>query len=329
MFRKFWKTIKFFLIIAIVLICLPRSIFPSQTSEIGKSEMEYYNRLNDSEKRLAAFKDDEEALKLKLMQLEVINISRKRNKAGALKLDILASRVANRMCREAADNNYLGHWDLAGEKPYLRYAFAGGYDHVSENAYGKWSSDRFTPSASNISSMMRVGHDTFMAEKAPNDGHKKNIINKMHNFVGIGYYLSGNQFRYYEEYIDRYLEFEDIPAEVKIDEPFSITVRTPPENSLYYLVIYRENFPEPMTPRQIGNKGSYEDFTGDQFLGMGGWDLDPFSKGSVYKIPLRFPKEGLYYIQIYSGKKEENSRSSVTTKGKTPVSGIVIAVKGR
>jgi uncharacterized protein YkwD len=327
MFRKFWKTIKFFLILGIILICLPRSIFPSQTSEVEKSELEKYKKLNDSEKRLTEFKDDEEALKLKLMQLDVINISRKRNKAGPLKFDILASRVANRMCREAVENNYLGHWDLAGEKPYHRYAFAGGYDHVSENAYGKWSSASFTLSASNISSMMREGHDSFMAEKAPYDGHKKNIINRTHNFVGIGYYLSGNQFRYYEEYIDRYLEFEDIPGEVKVDEPFSITVRTQPESSLYYLVIYREKFPEPLTTRQIGNKGSYEDFTGDQFLGMGGWDLDPFRKGSVYKIPLRFPEEGLYYIQIYSGRKEVNSRS-VTTKGKTPVSGIVIKVKG-
>ena len=58
---------------------------------------------------------------------------------AAVKLDILASRVANKMCREAAENNFIGHWNLAGEKPYHRYAFAGGYDHVSENAFGEWS----------------------------------------------------------------------------------------------------------------------------------------------------------------------------------------------
>ena len=143
MFGKLWKTLKFFIIIAIVLICLPHSILPKQTSDIKKADLENYIKLNNNELRLPEYKDDEEALKLKLQQLEIINNSRKKNNAGAVKLDILASRVANKMCREAAENNYLGHWNLAGEKPYHRYAFAGGYDHVSENAFGQWSSDNY------------------------------------------------------------------------------------------------------------------------------------------------------------------------------------------
>ncbi len=63
--------------------------------------------------------------------------------------------------------------------------------------------------------LMKGGHKSFMSERAPADGHKKNIISKTHNFVGIGYYLNGGQFRYYEEFIDRYLEFEKIPAQIR------------------------------------------------------------------------------------------------------------------
>ena len=37
--------------------------------------------------------------------------------------------------------------------------------------------------------MMKSGHEKFMAEKAPADGHKVNVIDKAHNFVGIGFYL--------------------------------------------------------------------------------------------------------------------------------------------
>jgi hypothetical protein len=122
---------------------------------------------------------------------------------------------------------------MAGEEPYLRYAFAGGYDHVSENAYGEWSSDNYTISPSVVSSMMNTGHNKFMSERAPNDGHKQNIIDKSHNFAGIGFYLAGNQFRYYEEFIDRYLEFENIPAEVKAGDQFSITVKTNSQSFLY------------------------------------------------------------------------------------------------
>jgi uncharacterized protein YkwD len=327
MFAKLWKTLKFFLIIGIILICLPHSILPKQTSDIKKSDLEYYIKLNDSELRLARYKDDEEALKLKLTQLEIINNSRQKYNAGSVKLDILASRVANKICREAAENSFLGHWNLAGEKPYQRYAFAGGYDHVSENAFGEWSSDNYEASSSIISSKMKAGHRTFMDEKPPYDGHKKNITEKSHNYVGIGYHLSGKQFRYYEEFIDRYFEFEDIPSDVAADEPFHITVKTKGEGFLYYLIVYREDFPQQMTADQISRKGGYEDFTDEQYLRIPAWDLAGFKNGSEYKIPLKFSKEGLYYIQIYSDRKEITSPSSVNTIGKTPFSGIVIKVQ--
>ena len=326
MFRKTWKTIKIFIIIAIVAVCIPHSFLPSQKEVIGKNDLENYIKLNDNEQRLIEFKDDNESLKLKLMQLDNINTSRKRYNASPVKLDILASRAANKMCREAAENNFVGHWNTAGEKPYHRYAFAGGYDHVSENAFGEWSSDNYTLSNSIICSMMKSGHDKFMAERSPNDGHKKTVIEKSHNYVGIGFYLSGKQFRYYEEFIDRYLEFENIPSELKIDEPGSITVKTNNKNFLYFLVIYYEKFPQALLPAQISKKGSYADFTNEEFKNITAWDLSHYRNGTTYKIPLTFPKEGLYYIQIYQDKKEMTKPGSLDTKGKTPVSGIVIKV---
>ena len=326
MFRKIWKTLRIFIIIAVVLICLPHSILPHKTSEDGKYELEYYLRLNETEQRLIEFKDDDEALKLKLRQLELINKSRNKYGASPVKLDILASRVANKICREAAENDFIGHWNLAGEKPYLRYAFAGGNDHISENAYGEWSSEDYIASSSKIGSMMESGHGSFMTERAPRDGHKKNIIDKVHNYVGIGYYLSGKQFRYYEEFIDRYLEFENIPVDVKVGDPCFITVKTNGKSFLYFLMVYHENFPLPMTPSEIKRKGSYEDFTEDQYKKIFAWDLSRYRNGTVYKIPLTFSKEGLYYIQIYTDKREITKPGSMNTKGKTPYSGIVIKV---
>jgi uncharacterized protein YkwD len=327
MFSRVWKTLKFFLIIGIVLLCLPHSILPKQTSENKQDDIDSYIKLNNSESRLSEYKDNEEALKLKLQQLRVINNSRKSYNAGPVKLDILASRVANKMCKEAAENKFLGHWNMAGEKPYHRYAFAGGYDHVSENAFGEWSSDNYEVSASKISSMMKSGHATFMAEKPPYDGHKQNITEKAHNYVGIGYYLAGKQFRYYEEFIDREFEFKDIPSEVRTDQTFHITIKTKGDSYLYYMVIYREEFPQPLSPEQIRNKGSYADFSDEQYLRMAAWDLAGLRNGSEYKIPLRFSREGLYYIQIYSDKREIKDPASVNTKGKTPFSGIVIKVR--
>jgi uncharacterized protein YkwD len=329
MFRKTWKTIKIFIIIGIILICLPHSILPHQTSDSDENNLENYQKLNESELKLIEFKDSEAALKLKLQQLDIINKSRKKNNASPVKLDILASRVANKMCREAAENNYVGHWNLAGEKPYLRYAFAGGYDHVSENAFGEWSSDNYDVSDSKISFMMKSGHESFMAERAPNDGHKKNIIDKSHNFVGIGFYLTGKQFRYYEEFLDRYLEFENIPVQVKLNESCSITVKTKGECFLYYLIIYREKFPQALEPQQISRKGSYEDYSDEEYLKIPAWDLARWRNGTYYKIPLTFTKEGLYYIHVYYDKKEITKPTSLNTKGKSPASGIVIKVNNQ
>ena len=326
MFKKTWKQIKIFIVLIIILICLPHSILPHREEDSDKDVLESYKKLNESERRLNDFKDDDEALRLKISQLESINKSRKRNNASQVKLDILASRVANKMSREAAENAYLGHWNMAGEEPYLRYAFAGGFDHVSENAYGEWSSDNYYVSSATISSMMKKGHDKFMSERAPNNGHKVNIIDKSHNFVGIGYYLKGKQFRYYEEFIDRYLEFENIPEKLKVGEPASITVKTNGDNFLYFMIIYRENFTQPLSPEQISKKGSYRDFTNEEYKNFTAWDLSKYRNGTLYQIPLNFSREGLYYIQIYSDKKELTKPASLNTKGKTPESGIVIKV---
>lgn len=326
MFKRTWKQIRIFIILIIVLICLPHSILPHR-SDSGKDDYVTYKKLNDNEQRLKEYKDNDESLKLKIAQLDIINKSRKKHNAPAVKLDILASRVANKMAREAAEKEYLGHWNTAGEEPYLRYAFAGGYDHVSENAFGEWSSGNYNTSGETIAAMMKSGHEKFMSEKAPADGHKATVIDKAHNFVGIGFHLSGKQFRYYEEFIDRYFEFENIPSEIKAGDQFSITVKTNGDRFLYYMIVYRQNFPRPLSPAEINRKGSYRDYTDEEYKTMAAWDLARYRNGTLYKIPLSFNDEGVYYIQIFSDKKEITGAGSINTKGKSAESGIVIKVR--
>lgn len=326
MFRRTWKQIKILVALVAIIICIPRSILPHSAE--AQPDIDYYVRMNDSEKRLEEYRDSRQALELKLQQLETINSSRKRFNAKPVKLDILASRVANRMSREAAENNFIGHWNLRGEKPYHRYAFAGGYDHVSENAFGEWSNMDYKNSPETIASLMKSGHQTFMKEKAPNDGHKKTVINKDHNFVGIGYAVEGKQFRYYEEYIDRYLTFDNIPSEVRKGESTSITVSTDGKEFLYFMIVYYEKDPSPMNAREISRRSSYDDFTNSVYKESWAWDLARFRNGNTYKIPLSFSKEGLYYIQLYTDRKEITRPGSLDTKGKTPRSGIVIKVTG-
>lgn len=314
--------------IIFILAALRLSIFAQSHGGSEKGDLAWYRSLNEQETRLSDYKDSDEALSMKLVQLAIINNSRKKYKAEPVKLDILASRVANKQCREAAEAGYVSHWNLAGEKPYHRYAFAGGHDHVSENAYGEWiSGSEYMISNTLIAEMMKEGHGRFMKEKAPNDGHKKNIIEKGHNYVGIGFSMTSSHFSYYEEFVNRELEFSNIPVTMKVNQAGSITVNTKGKTFLYYVMIYRENFPRPRKVSQLKNTGSYEDYTDEIYKQIPAWDLAKYKSDFVYTIPLRFTKEGLYYILIYTDKKENTGQSSLSTKGKPAMSGIVISVK--
>ena len=92
------------------------------------------------------------------------------------------------------------------------------------------------------------------------------------------------------------------------------------------MTIYREKLPKPLTVKQLSGLGSYEDYSGEVFTDKAPWDLAKYRNGTVYAIPVKFPKEGLYYIHLYIDSKEKTGSTSVSTKGKEPVSGIVIKV---
>jgi hypothetical protein len=313
--------------IIIILITITLPLFSQVSGTSQKGDFAMYRSLNEQETRLVAFRDNDEVLSMKLVQLSLINENRRKHGAGPVKLDILASRVANKMSREAAENGYVSHWNLAGEKPYQRYAFAGGCDHVSENAYGEWTNGGYEISNKLIGEMMKTGHERFMGEKAPYDAHKKNIIEKAHNYIGIGCYMTTKHFSYYEEFINRELVFSDIPVSLKVNEPGTITVDTKGKSYLYFMMIYRENFPQPRKASQLKNTGGYEDYSNELYKQVPAWDLAKFKSDFVWTVPVKFTKPGLYYILIYTDTKENTRQSALSTKGKPAMSGIVISVK--
>jgi len=296
-------------------------------SSSGDPSLADYLRMNDEEQRLGDYKDSEQMLRLKLDQLAYINRSRRRHGAPPVELDILASRVANAMAREACVESFQGHWNTRGEKPYHRYAFAGGLDHVSENASAAWSSAAIPRTPESYAGQMRGAHDRFMAETPPNDGHKRNCIAREHNYVGLGVWIEGTQFRYYEEYIDRYLDFLEAPTQMESGEQALIVVRAmDPSFYIYALSAYYEPIPAPMTPQQINRKGSYPDYTEVRALSLWPWELEKHRQGDVFHIPVSFEKKGLYYVQLYLSD-QPYSTTSASTRGKTQASGLVIRVR--
>lgn len=142
--------------------------------------------------------------------LNQVNIERAEVGLTTLKLDRLACAVAEKHATEMARNNFLSHWGLDGRKPYHRYSFAGGVEAIQENDGALNSS---TPIASeevplHLMSMHRSMHD----EVAPDDGHRKTILNPIHTHVGFGYAEYGFCVRLCELYLARYVAIDPHPV---------------------------------------------------------------------------------------------------------------------
>lgn len=295
---------------------------------ISDSLFQVYKQLNDAETRLMEFKDSDEILRAKLVQLEQINRSRRKFKRQEVRLDIFTCRVANKMAREAAEHRFTGHWNLAGHKPYHRYGLEGGFDHVGENAYGRWGDGVQGESLAKHQKFMLEGHRAFMKERKPNDGHKQQCIAKEHNFVGLGSAFSGDYYAYYEEFLDRYLEFVEVPQKAKKGEEVTVKVRVPEGQFLYFVSPTFDPPFKAMSRAQINRKNSYPDYGKDTKMEWWSWELTPLRSGQEYTLTFKFKKKGHYYIQMYLDDKEyTKAPRKSSTKGKIQASGIIISVE--
>lgn len=309
--------------ITVLLLTLHFGIMAQTEDFIAK-----YIDINERETRLQPFKDSKEALILKLKQVEYINKSRKKHKSPPVELDILASRMANQIAHEAASNNYSGHFNIKGEPPYIRYANSGGTDHVTENAASASYDRPMDASSKTITQNMKLLHDAFMAEKAPNDGHKKACIDKFHNFVGIGYAVHGKEFRYYEEYLDRYLHFEPFDREVRIKDEVLLSFEPINNKHIpYFVIIFHQPVPKSMLPAQIDKIDSYLDYTENEHLNLGPWEIPQPDEDGLTKLKIKFEKKGYYYVQLFLSDTPHKKGGRASTKGKVQASGVVIHVK--
>ena len=282
---------------------------------------------NESDTRMSEFKDNETTLKLKLEVLDVINANRARHKLSPVQLDIFASRVASMTSSDAAKGKYSGHWNLRGEKPYHRYAFAGGMDHVSENASMMWSSAPLSKNYEDVKKYILNAHMQMYNETPPNDGHRKNILNPWHTHVGLGFSMVEGDFRYYEHFIDRHLEFDPVALSVNAGSKAAISGKvTAPGYGVFFVSVYYEPFLAPMTASDISHKGSYPDYTNSSAANLAFWDIVYDDATKKFSFAFTTGKKGLYYVHIYvkQGHTGKENPGAVTTNGLTPVSGIVI-----
>ena len=179
--------------------------------------------------------------------LNQVNIERADAGLASLKLDGLACSVAEKHATEMARNNFLSHWSLDGRKPYHRYSFAGGVEAIQENAA---AINTDTPIASaevpiHLMSLHRSMHD----EAAPNDGHRKAILNPINTHVGFGYADYGFCVRLCEVYVARYVAIDPYAVTAAPRERIVLSGRLlEPAYSLEGIDVFYEPPPSPPDP---------------------------------------------------------------------------------
>lgn len=286
----------------------------SHVYKLNSLELDSLLQANTKESKLVDFKDDSLQLALKLIQLKHINKSRSKRKLKPLKLNILASRLANQISSESAKHNYLSHWNLKGEKPYHRWGAIDQYSHIEENAFSYESNYILTNDWKAALKLMKEGHDSFMAEKAPRDGHKQTILRKPHTSVGLGFSFDGNQFRYHEEFLDEYI----INVEIKNN---SISFKPINDQHVHFIIISSDKI-STKSVRWLNKSGSYLDQGNSIVQRIPYFDMKEVDDNYEFSIP-KLEAGKAYYIQIYMGNAKPKT-NKLSSKNLFPASGIVI-----
>jgi hypothetical protein len=326
---------RYFLAIFLVMIyCAPAAAYDEA----------YFKKLltqNNELKTLEEYKDSERMIRLKLRQVDNINGYRRQYGVPEVKLDLLSSRVENKQAREAAENDYIGHVNMNGYKPYMRYGLAGGTDHISENAfrtsgYGPDSGSEKDCLANDaqILAAMKDGLDSFMGE-GPGGGHHDNVVEESHNYVGLGFHCTDKyNAAYYEGFIDRYIAFDNFKRDLQVEESIVISGRVIPEDTgAYSVIVYYERFPSKMTHSMINARSFYNDYSSETYLSLWPWKIKFNKEDRRFSFEFSGKKKGLYYVKIYIKKGiagipyNPRGGASVSTEGLPCASGIVLSVK--
>ncbi len=212
--------------------------------------------------------------------LELIN--KDRQDAGFNPVVLSYNAAAQEHAQDMLDNNYqAAHWGTDGLKPYMRYTVAGGLNYEQENSAYLSTND---PQLNSIELKLAHLQSSMMAEIAPNDGHKVNMLNKWHKKVSLGIAYNTETVALVQQFEGEYVEYSKPPTlEGNI---LSLTGHfTQNDIKLENIIITYDTPPQPLTTAQL-NQDIYHHYGLGQQVGA---ILQPPPPGSYY--PNLSPRE--------------------------------------
>jgi uncharacterized protein YkwD len=158
--------------------------------------------------------------------LGLVNHDRAEAGLDAIERDETAEKAGQRHVEDMVEKGYTAHWGSDGSVPEQRYTEAGGVDFVQENAacFFDGQTRELDPNPSFQPAMLEQIESAFIHEQPPNDGHKKNILKKWHNRLGIGLAkpVGVDQPCMSQEFVDAYGEYDDVPRQAKLGQTLSV-----------------------------------------------------------------------------------------------------------
>lgn len=146
--------------------------------------------------------------------LEMVNEERAVANVPPVAVDKLAEQVATRHAIDMASGDFASHWGRDGRKPYQRYSFAGGTHATQENVSA--ADNTWSTRAQDLKQDTAYLHVRLYKEVAPNDGHRKTILEPQHTHVGFGLAVEQLRLRVVELFVANYVEMKPV---VRVAKP--------------------------------------------------------------------------------------------------------------
>ncbi len=240
--------------------------------------------------------------------LELVNRDRKKAGLSAVALDATASKAGARHARDMAAKGFTGHLGSDGSTPEQRYSESGGSDFVQENAaclFDTVERDLERKPLFSADKLARL-HQLFMAEVPPNDGHRRNILNPLHNRLGVGVAQPSevSQPCLSEEFVDDYGDYAPLPREAKGNTTLDVEGTIAEPLTFGGVGLGRTPLPEPL-PRERLNGKSYRIPAPDTLYFPAGFKTPKPVKvdGRHFSIELELGKKplpGSYAVSVWA-----------------------------
>ncbi len=220
------------------------------------------------------------------------------------------SRAGDRHARDMAEHGFLGHWGTDGSVPEQRYSEAGGTDVVFENAFCITDEKHreIDPSPKIDPADLEKAEDMFFHEVPPNDGHRKNILKRVHGKVGIGLALAKPMENEIlvpcltQEFVDVYGMYAPIPASVAAGAKVHVTGTFAGGVSPGAVGFTRLDDPKPIPVAEANRRRAIAQKQADTLYWPRGYKSDVYVDldGMNFSIDVAFPKPGFYELSIWA-----------------------------